>query len=179
MSIGMENFNHRPARQQGVSLVVALIMLLVLTLVGISSMNTAIVELKMAGSAQQQGLALNRADEMLSIGEQTVEDIIADPGVFDFAADGDGYYVVDDDIDVFDVNWPEAGLTSIAGVDPNDSYVIEYIGEKDVPENSDSIGGAENAAGGKVYTFRITSRSLTGKSAVRLVQSIYVSADEP
>ena len=35
--------NPRPASQRGVSLIVALIMLIVLTLIGVSSMNTAIV----------------------------------------------------------------------------------------------------------------------------------------
>ncbi|MCH8106665.1 MAG: pilus assembly protein PilZ, partial [Proteobacteria bacterium] len=54
-----------PSSQKGISIVVALVMLLVLTLIGVSSMNTAIVELKMAGSMQQQGVAMNRAEELL------------------------------------------------------------------------------------------------------------------
>ncbi len=55
-------FKFGPARQRGVSLVVALVMLVVLTLIGVSSMNTAIVELENGRQfAQQQGIALNRA----------------------------------------------------------------------------------------------------------------------
>ena len=37
-------------RQQGVSIIVALVMLLVLTLLGVSSMNSSIIELKTANS---------------------------------------------------------------------------------------------------------------------------------
>jgi len=177
MSAALKKLKSGPAAQQGVSLVVALIMLLVLALIGVSSMNTAVVELKMAGSMQQQGLALNRADEALRVGEDDVEKIVANPGIFDFAAGGDGYYVVDDDIDVFDIQW--ANLTSIPGASPDDTYVIEYIGEKDIPEESESEGGDEAAAGSKVYTYRITARSATGKSAVRLVQSVYVTQNAP
>lgn len=179
MSVRMTNLKTGPAAQQGVSLIVAMIMLIVLTLIGVSSMNTAVVELKMAGSMQQQGLALNRADEALRVGEDEVEDIVANPGIFDFAAGGDGYYVIDDDIDVFDIDWAGQGLTSLPGANAEDSYVIEYIGEKSVLEGSISDGGDVAAAGSMVYTYRITSRSATGKNAVRLVQSIYVTENAP
>ena len=99
--------------QRGVSLVVALVMLLVLTLIGVSSMNTAIVELKMAGSMQQQGLALNRADELLRVGEEDVVTIVGTPAAFDFSAAGDGYYVAADNINVNNIDWDGQGLNTI------------------------------------------------------------------
>src|SRR5210317_476116 len=89
-----------PDRQRGVSLLVAMVMLIVLTLIGVSSMNTAIVELKMAGSSQQQGLALNRANEMLRVGEDDIIAIVNNPAPFNFAAGGDGYYITADNINV-------------------------------------------------------------------------------
>ncbi len=82
-----------PSQQKGVSILVTMVMLLVLTLIGVSSMKTATVELKMAGSMQQEGLALNRAEEALRVGETDVDAIIADPTSYDFAAVGDSYYV--------------------------------------------------------------------------------------
>jgi len=179
MSVRMTNLKTGPAAQQGVSLIVAMIMLIVLTLIGVSSMNTAVVELKMAGSMQQQGIALNRADEMLRVGEDNVQTIADTAGSFDFGTKGDGYYVVSDDIDVFDIDWAAQGLTAIPGANANDTYVVEYIGEKKVTGESGSEGGGLGVAGSKVYTYRITSRSATGKNAVRLVQSIYVTANPP
>ena len=167
------------ASQRGVSLVVALVMLLVLTLIGVSSMNTAIVELKMAGSMQQQGIALNRADEMLRVGEEDVLAIVTDAAAFDFAVAGDGYYVTADDIDVHQIDWATEGLNSIPGAVTTDVYVTEYMGAKPIPGESVKVGTDGRIVGGAVHTFRITSRSEAGKSALRLVQSIYVTTAPP
>jgi type IV pilus assembly protein PilX len=160
-------------------MIVALVMLIVLTLIGVSSMNTAIVELKMAGSAQQQGVALNRADEMLRVGEDDIEAIIGNAAAFDFTVDDDGYYVLADAIDVYDIDWGGQGLTAIPGSNAGDSYVTEYLGAKVVPGESIKVGTDGRIIGGAVHTFRITSRSATGKSALRLVQSIYVTSTAP
>jgi type IV pilus assembly protein PilX len=165
--------------QSGVSILVALVMLLVLTLIGVSSMNSALVELKMAGSMQQQGIALNRADELLRVGEQNIDGILNDPAAFDFAADGDGYYVNADNIDVNNIDWAGQGLSTIQGATANDIYVTEYLGAKPIPGESVKVGTDGRIIGGAVHTFRITTRSTTGKNAVRLVQSIYVSTAPP
>ncbi len=174
------NFKPGEYRQKGISILVALVMLLVLTLIGVSSMNSSIVELKMASSMQQQGVALNRAEEMLRVGETNIDTIITNPAAFDFAAAGDGYYVSADNIDVYDIDWPAQGLASIkpdANVD--DTYVVEYLGAKVIPGESVKIATDGRIIGGAVHTFRITTRSVAGKGAVRLVQSMYVSENPP
>ena len=165
--------------QRGVSLVVALVMLLVLTLIGVSSMNTAIVELKMAGSMQQQGVALNRADEALHLAEVDVLAIVTDPTAFDFTVAGDGYYVTADNIDVHEIDWATQGLSSIQGANADDAYVTEYMGAKPIPGESVRIGTDGRIIGGAVHSFRLTSRSEAGKSALRLVQSLYVTTAPP
>jgi len=180
MSCRHTNFKPGQHRQKGVSILVALVMLLVLTLIGVSSMNSSIVELKMATSMQQQGIALNRAEEMLRVGETNIDTIITNPAAYDFAAAGDGYYVSADDITVRAIDWPTQGLVSIkpdATVD--DTYVVEYLGAKPIPGESVKIATDGRIIGGAVHTFRITTRSVAGKGAVRLVQSIYVSEDAP
>ena len=165
------------AGQRGVSLIVAMVMLIVLTLIGVSSMNTAIVELKMAGSMQQQSVALNRADELLRVGEQNIEAIVDDPSAFDFTSDGDGYYVTANAIDVFDLSW--SGLNPIKGATDDDLYVAEYLGPKAIPGESVKVSTDGRIIGGAVHTFRITSRSATGKGAIRLAQSLYVTISPP
>lgn len=179
MKARMTNTKGGPAAQRGVSLVVAMVMLIVLTLIGVSSMNTAIVELKMAGSMQQQGIALNRADELLRVGEDDVLAIVTNPAAFDFAAANDGYYVTDDKIDVYQIDWAAQGLKGNMGNNANELYVTEYLGAKAIPGESVKVGTDGRIIGGAVHTFRITSRSEAGKSALRLVQSIYVTTAPP
>jgi type IV pilus assembly protein PilX len=172
-------FSVNPDRQKGVSILVALIMLLVLTLIGVSSMKTAIVELKMAGSMQQQGVALNRAEELLRVSELDIDTIVADPAAYDFSMAGDGYYVNADAVNVQQIDWVAQGLTATQGTNTNDFYVTEYLGAKPIPGESVKVAADGRIIGGYVYTFRLTTRSATGKSAVRLVQSIYVSDAAP
>ena len=179
MNLNNRKFKAGPDAQRGVSLVVALVMLIVLTPIGVSSMNTAIVELKMAGSSQQQGIALNLANELLRVGEDDIETIVNNPIAFDFAAGGDGYYTKADNVDVNQVNWAELGLTSNMPADQNDTFIAEYLGPETIPGESRKLATDGRVIGGAVHTFRITSRSDTGKSALRLVQSIYVTTSPP
>ena len=179
MNLNNSKFKAGPGRQRGVSLIVALVMLIVLTLIGVSSMNTAIVELKMAGSSQQQGIALNRANELLRVGEDRVVAIVTDLNAFDFAASDDGYYTKADNIDVHNIHWAEQGLDSVQGASADEVYIAEYLGPEEIPGESIKEGTDGRIIGGAVHTFRITSRSEAGKSALRLVQSIYVTTSPP
>jgi type IV pilus assembly protein PilX len=55
------------SRQQGAALIVGLVLLLVLTVIGISGMNTATMELAMANSAQMQSDAFQLAENAIDI----------------------------------------------------------------------------------------------------------------
>jgi type IV pilus assembly protein PilX len=178
MNCRQPNFKSGQNNQKGVSILVALVMLLILTLIGVSSMNSSIVELKMSTSMQQQGIALNRAEEMLRTGETNIDGILDEPAAFDFAAAGDGYYLTADAIDVYQIDW-----STLVSIQPDtsvdDTYVIEYLGAKPIPGESVKIATDGRIIGGAVHTFRITTRSVAGKGAVRLVQSMYVSELAP
>ncbi len=56
-------------KQQGVVLVISLIMLLVMTLIGITGMNTTILEEKMAGNFRDKGIAFQAAESALKTAE--------------------------------------------------------------------------------------------------------------
>ena len=63
---------HRPSipgrsRQQGAALVIGLVLLLVLTVIGISGMNTATMELTMANSTQVQQDAFQLAENAIDV----------------------------------------------------------------------------------------------------------------
>jgi hypothetical protein len=64
-------------RQHGFVLILALVMLAVLTLIGVSSMNSASLELRAAANAQQHVVAFNGVQSVLEfVLSQPAEDII-------------------------------------------------------------------------------------------------------
>lgn len=60
-------------RQDGVVLIISLIMLLLLTIIGLASSQVNNLEEKMAGNAKDQNLAFQSAEDALRSGEQRIE----------------------------------------------------------------------------------------------------------
>lgn len=66
--------------QSGAALMVSLMILLVLTLIGVTSMSSTILEEKMAGGVRNQNLAFQAAEAALRDGELWLKDNCATPG---------------------------------------------------------------------------------------------------
>ncbi|MFL1515839.1 pilus assembly PilX family protein [Pseudomonas prosekii] len=62
-----------PKRQRGMALLVSLVFLLLLTLIGISSMQNATLQEKMAGSVSLRNQSFQLAEATLRIGESAVQ----------------------------------------------------------------------------------------------------------
>ncbi|HEC59907.1 MAG TPA: hypothetical protein ENI24_10115, partial [Methylophaga sp.] len=60
---------HHLVKQQGVVLVISLIMLLIMTILAISSMSTTILEEKMSGNFKDRNMAFQAAEAGLRAGE--------------------------------------------------------------------------------------------------------------
>ncbi|MFV3306618.1 PilX N-terminal domain-containing pilus assembly protein [Pseudomonas sp. NY15181] len=67
------NINRAPRAQQGAVLVVALIMLLLLTIIGISSMRSTTLQERMAGNLRDESHALQAAEAAIRQGEAVVK----------------------------------------------------------------------------------------------------------
>jgi type IV pilus assembly protein PilX len=74
-------------KQQGLALVISLIMLLLMTLLAVNSMQTTVLEEKMAGNYKNRNMAFQSAEAGLRAGEDYLRDTAALP-VFDGAAPG-------------------------------------------------------------------------------------------
>jgi type IV pilus assembly protein PilX len=171
-------------RQAGAALIISLVILLAMTLIGVSSMDSAVLELKMAATMQQQIVALNRAEATLITAENTILAINANPTTHNFEAAGDGFYPAVNTLDIEHANWDgvatQAGPeNSDNGVDDDDQYVIEYLGVKPIPGETVKMDPNGGIVGGAVHTFRNTTRSSSGRDVVRIVQSIYVTLEAP
>jgi len=169
-------------RQQGLALAVSLILLLAITLIAIASMNGARLEITMAGLMQQEEVALRRAERTLIAAETNITTLVSTTGPHNFAAENDGYYTAADDLNAAVNNWTfgkiNGPVNTNNSIDDDDHYVIEYLGEQNIPGESEAENPDTEIAGAKVYVYRTTTRSTSGKG-IRLVQSIYTTIDPP
>ena len=81
----MINFSCNLHGERGAVLIVGLLLLLVMTIIGVSSMQTTLLEEKMAGNLRDQDLALQAAESALRDAEAWLETIVTIGG-FDATA---------------------------------------------------------------------------------------------
>ena len=170
--------------QGGAVLLLSLIVLVALMMLSVGSMDTAIMEIQMAGTLQQQMVAMNRAETALRSAETRIDTITSDGTVWNFEATTDGLYPADNALNLEQTDWSsisaeDGPVTSDNHVDDNDLYVIEYLGVKPVPGETVVLDPDGGIAGGAVHTFRSTTRIASGRNVVRIVQSIYVTFSSP
>jgi type IV pilus assembly protein PilX len=175
---------NRAYKQTGAVLVISLIILLLLTIIGVTGMQTTSLEERMAGNMRDKSLAFESAEAALRDAETFMETVFT---LGAFNADGsDGYYdnsirdiwtAVDwDGSNVGNTNKAVTAASAIPGVEPG-KYVIQYIAdskEEDITGgiNLNNIG--QGTGGGNTSIFRITARGTgaSGKAAV-VLQTLY------
>ncbi len=162
--------------QRGSVLVVSLIIMLVLTMLGLSSMSTSTMEERMAGNSRDRNQAFQAAEIGLRAAEQAV-DAIASVAAF---GQTPGLYAegVHPDLDDEQGTWSDAGSIqlpdgTVQGVTSQPRYIVEHMGTQG--QDDINIGGYGESSGmAAVDTFRITVRATGGSDdAVVILQSYY------
>ena len=169
-------------KQSGAVLVMALLMLFVLTLIGVSSMNTTSMEEKMSGNTRNRQLAFQAAETAVRDAERYITNNINNPTAQFTASGTGGLYTLGNGpstSEAVDKNWwasttnprmTYAGTTQDIKSAPQ--YTIEYLGETKQDEVSSINLPPIGAGQGSIHTFRITVRGtgLTNNSVV-VIQS--------
>jgi type IV pilus assembly protein PilX len=166
------------SKQSGAALFVALIFLLVLTVIGVSSMSDTVMQGKMSAAVQDSQIALQGAETAVRAAELFI-DALPNTLAFDTAA---GLYTANNAPDPFvaatwiGTNSAQAG--SVNGLAEQPRYFIELAGivEPDDSVLSGTLGSAANDqfSSNTSVAFRIVARSTGGSStASRLIESYY------
>lgn len=163
-------------RQHGAALVVSLVVLVLVTLIGVASMQTSNMEVVMATNSQARTTALADAENALVDGETDITTNYPGTPLFDWSADtSDGLYTIGDlaGATLTVVDW-----STVAGTETAPSggqYTTEYLGPFTTAGASLTMG-----AGGAVdkrYVYRITGRGVFGDGGTRFVQSVFATTD--
>ncbi len=149
-------------RQSGATLVVALIMLVILMMLGITAVLTSNTQFKLAGNLQFENAAKNSAENQIAIAEdwlQTGSNAL-DPCFSNNCFLGKLYK--QGSLGTTD---PKTKLTS------SSDYIIERLLEDVTLPGSEPCSG--NGAISDLNLYRITARGSDGRGATRYIQSIY------
>jgi type IV pilus assembly protein PilX len=151
-----------PRRQQGAALVIGLLLLLVLTILAISGMTTATLELRMAGNTQYKERAFQAAETGI---EQAI-----DTATFDTSAPyAVSNQLVDQNVDAADPTGdPDACETE-------DCYDFNMEFDKETGTTIVPGGGYSMGTGFQAYHFNVESTGRSRRDAVAThTQSIYI-----
>ncbi len=173
---------HRNAsHQSGAVLVVSLMILLVLTLIGVTSMSTTVLEEKMAGGVRNQNLAFQSAEAALRNGEvwigaqnpvPSAVGSCGSPPCQVVALDSLGNLTTQNDT-WWSTNAREYGTTGtqdIAGVSADPRYIVEFR----TFQNTGGLDVGLNPPQGRLY-YRVTAHGTGGNAtAEALLQSHYM-----
>lgn len=162
--------------QSGLALVISLIFLVVLTMLGLTSMQGTMTEIAMSGNLRESNLSFQTAEMGLISGEEYVE-TSASKTVYN--GSNGLFSTTDDDPDYFDdTNWAsvQTSTATIYDVYSKPKFIIKYLGDRSQNEvASVNIGGYGSAQPGKtVSNFRVTSRGYgQTERSTTMVQSYY------
>ena len=166
--------------QNGAVLFVGLIMLLIMSLIAITSMQSTNLEERMAGNTRDSMVAFQASEAALKAGEDLVDSGTVTLDMFD--NDGsDGLYDNTYDMIWDAINWTVGDSRSYAGFNPANvttppRFVVQHIAETQVAPKVQLENYGEGEASQTVQLFRITSRGTGGSNNTSVVlQSVYGS----
>ncbi len=161
-------------QQQGAVLIVSLIFLIVMTLIGLSSMQSTIVEEKMAGNMRDQSIAFQAAETALRAGElylgTPILPVFNGTNGFYQPASGNTGLVIWETVDWSDPNQViTVSNLDIAGTIQNPVYILEELAEV-----SDSTGSLEAALPKISAFYRVTAQGFGNSTSSKVtLQSVY------
>lgn len=168
--------NPNTKKQDGVVLIISLIMLVLLTIIGITAMQVSNLEEKMAGNSKEYNSAFQAAETTLRSAETYINSL-ATLGDFNdslpgFLSEG----TADPDYKASST-WSSANSAlgpAISGlITPR--YIIKHVGQQGDSENTGLTvsGYGESLAGSAVTLFRVTSSSTGSTDQSRVVLQSY------
>ena len=188
------NVINLPQQQSGVALFMSLVMLLIITILGLSSVQTTTLQERMARNARDTNLAFQAAEASIKDAETLVETFNsltsfgADPRVnptqcYSSPSAAAGFYYeagYNCESNWAQVDWSSgtgsiAAATNITGVAEQPRYIIEHVKTvvADVDRlNLDNIG--QDTGSGRAQIFRITVYGAGGTDTAHvMIQSTY------
>ena len=158
--------------ERGAALIIALVLLLLMTVLGVTGLRTTTLQERMAGNARDSNLAFQSAEASLRAGEQLLEGAVppfTGANGLVLAQPGAGLATF---WNAYDWAGNSRAVTGVAGVAANPQYVIEELPATLASANGSLVEGG--AGVGEAGFYRITARAVGGTAdAVAILQTTY------
>ncbi len=182
-----------PRRQQGATLVVALLILVLIMMIGITAISTSNTQFKLAGNLQFEDGAMNNAESAVSAAERWLSTgtNYTNAAFTAFVASTNpapestnataGLLPRTDQVTVrasrdarpFSLDWSLA-TQSVSVIGDTQRYYIELMSVNNrLQGSSQVVGGRASSGCNQVNTYLITGRGTSARGAVKFVQSYY------
>jgi type IV pilus assembly protein PilX len=169
------------SRQRGVALFISLVLLLVLTIIGVSAVQTTSLEERMARNSHDSVLAFQSAEAALREAENFLQTNVNTTATFT-PAGNNGLWRAPDYGQT--ERWQQAGIwsgansvvaaTPVQNVAEPPRYIIEWVASVQRTENPALLGSSYATLFDRIEVFRITARGVGGSRNARVVlQSTY------
>jgi type IV pilus assembly protein PilX len=169
------------SRQQGATLIVALVILVLIMMLGIAAINSSKVQFKLAGNLQFEEVAMNSAETALATGEQWLATAgnISNEGFTTYASATAHLHPVGHlsglsapANDPLTMAWD--GTSDIQVGNTNQRYMIELKSLKNRLQGSSLAQGQQKSTTcNEVNTYLITARGRATRGATKFIQSYY------
>jgi len=168
--------------QRGVALFISLVLLLVLTIIGVSAVQTTSLEERMARNTNDSVLAFESAEVALRTAESFLRTNVNTTALFPTTGNN-GLWKSSDYLQA--ERWQQANIwtgtnsvklpaNSVAGVADQPRYIIEWVATVQRSENPYQMSPSYNALFDRIEIFRITARGIGGTNNARvLLQSTF------
>lgn len=168
-----------PTNQNGAALIVSLVILISITLLGITTMKQSLTELNMAGNLRQSEMAFQAAEVALTAGETALTNG-NEPSNMIAENSADPDYL--DPTTWSGTDATEANTIALANISISPRYVVKSLGMWDPDANTrkgnpgfGGYGQTSNAA--RVAYYRVTARGFAQTDVTtRTLQSFYGSS---
>jgi type IV pilus assembly protein PilX len=168
--------------QRGVALFISLVLLLVLTIIGVSAVQTTSLEERMARNTNDSVLAFESAEVALRTAEAFLRSNVNTTALFP-PGGNNGLWKSSDYLQA--ERWQQASVwtgtnsvklptNSVTGVADQPRYIIEWVATVQRSENPYLMNQSYSALFDRIEIFRITARGVGGTNNARvLLQSTF------
>jgi len=164
----------------GGALIFTLVFISSISIISVTSMRNVLYDSKKSFLFKESSIVFNAAQSAIYSAEQYILNLITPTSPDPI----NNYYVSEDEVDIDSVNWtalanaPDAVLETIIDESiitdlTSDAYIIVYMGEDDIWEESISEEGSETVSGKTAQYFFIYSYAESLQNSRSLVKIIY------